>query len=108
MNDEIILILGMFAVTFGVRYPVLAFASRVSLPDIITRGLKFVPAAVLSAIIVPAILMPDGSAIQFSFSNSYLVAGIAAMVFSARTKNLLLTILFGMLFFLGHRLLFPV
>ena len=32
MINEAMMILGMFAVTFGVRYPVLAFASRISLP----------------------------------------------------------------------------
>ena len=107
MINEAMMILGMFAVTFGVRYPVLAFASRISLPNIITRGLKFVPAAVLSAIILPAILMPDGENINLSFSNSYLIAGIAAMFISARSKNLLLTIVLGMAIFLGIRLMLP-
>ena len=105
--NEILMILGMFAVTFGVRYPVLAFASRIQLPDLIERGLKFVPAAVLSAIILPALLFPDGKTFDFSLSNSYLIAGTAAVFISARTKNLLLTIVLGMAVFLGIRLLIP-
>lgn len=105
---EAALIMGMFLVTFGVRYPVLAFASRIAFPHIVTRGLKFVPAAVLSAIIVPALLFPNGSDLELDISNSYLFAGAAAVIISARTKNLLLTIVAGMAIFLGHRLLFPV
>jgi branched-subunit amino acid transport protein len=103
-NVEFPLILGMFLVTFGVRYPVLAFASRVELPDIILRSLKYIPAAVLSAIIAPAVFMPDGSSLDFSLGNSYLLAGAAAALISWRTKNLLLTILLGMAIFLGLRL----
>lgn len=105
---EALLILGMFAVTFGVRYPVLAFASRIPLPTIITVGLKFVPAAVLSAIIVPAALFPDGHTLELTYTNSYLIAGIAAVLISAKTKNLLVTIVAGMLIFFGHRIIFPV
>lgn len=97
---EIQLIAGMFAVTFGVRYLVLALASRIRLPDIIARGLKFVPAAVLSAIIFPAVLIPGGEQIEFSTTNAYLVAGTAAALVSLRTKNLLATILIGMALFL--------
>ena len=102
--DEALMILGMFAVTFGVRYPVLAFASRVTLPEIIARGLKFVPAAVLSAIIFPAVLMPGGGLPDVSFSNTYLIAGVTAALVSLRTKNLLATIVIGMLVFLGLRI----
>ncbi len=101
---EIALILGMFLVTFGVRYPVLAFASRVELPALVRRSLKYIPAAVLSAIIVPAVLIPDGVYLDASLNNSYLVAGLAAVAISWRTKNLLLTILLGMAIFLGLRL----
>ncbi len=100
---EALLIAGMFAVTFGVRYPVLAFTSRVRLPEIVLQGLKFVPGAVLSAIILPAIVMPDGHNADLSLSNSYLMAGIAAILISARTKNLMLTIILGMLIFISLR-----
>lgn len=101
--NEALMILGMFAVTFGVRYTVLAFASRAPLPDIIRRSLKFVPGAVLSAIVFPAVLMPQGGAPDLSLSNTYLLAGIAAALVSARTKNLLATILIGMTVFIGLR-----
>ena len=102
---EILMIVGMMAVTFGVRYPVLALVSRLSLPPAVLDALKFIPPAVLTAIVVPAVLMPEGL-LNVRFDNAYLVAGVAAAVISWRTKNLLLTIVLGMAIFLGWRWLF--
>jgi len=103
-RQELILIAGMMAVTFGVRYPVLAITGRISLPAPIVDALKFIPPAVLTAIIVPAVLMPGGE-IEIGFSNAYLVAGLVAAVVAWRRKNLLLTIVVGMGVFWGWRVL---
>ena len=99
-SSEIVLILGMAVVTFGVRYPVLALVSRFQLPVSILSALKFVPPAVLSAIILPEVLISDGS-FQLNIGNSELVASLAAALIAWRTKNLLMTIVLGMLVFLG-------
>ncbi len=94
--NEAVVIIGMALVTFGIRYPVLAWFGRISIPPLIRRGLEYVPLAVLSAIIVPAVLMPDPGQLFLSFSNDFLVASSVAVLISWRTKNLLLTILIGM------------
>ena len=94
--NEFLLILGMFVVTFGVRYPVLSYISRIQLPDIVTQALKYVPPAVLTAIIVPDILIPNGKSISIHLNNAPLFASIIAITVSWRTRNLLLTILTGM------------
>ena len=73
--NEVRLIVGMALVTFAVRYPVLVLVGKIPLPDRVFRALRYVPPAVLAAIIVPAVLMPDNKTIDFSPSNSYLVAG---------------------------------
>ncbi len=96
------MILGMALVTFGVRYPILALVSKIQLPESILSALKFVPPAVLSAIILPEVLISKGD-LQLNFGNSELVASLAAGLIAWRTKNLLLTIVFGMLVFLGWR-----
>ncbi len=101
--NEFILIAGMALVTFAVRYPVLVLVGKIPLPGRVFRALRYVPPAVLSAIIVPAVLMPDGATIDFSPTNSYLVAGIIAGLIAWRTKNLLLTIVIGMALFLLMR-----
>ncbi len=101
---EIALIAGMTAVTFGVRYATLAMVGRTPLPLTVERALKYVPVAVLTAIIVPATLMPTGD-IDVSFGNAYLVAGLVAVGVSWRTKNLLLTIITGMAAFFLMRMI---
>lgn len=90
------------AVTFGVRYGVLALVSKLSLPPAVLDALKFIPPAVLTAIVVPAVLMPAGQ-LDFHLDNAYLVAGVAAALISWRSKNLLLTIVLGMAIFLSWR-----
>jgi branched-subunit amino acid transport protein len=100
---EVILILGMMLVTFGVRYPVLAIVGKIDLPEGILRALRYVPPAVLTAITVPALLMPDEEHVLISYTNAYLIAGIVAVIVSWKTKSLVLTILIGMAVFLGWR-----
>lgn len=101
---EIVLIGGMMLVTFGVRYPVLALVGRLELPPRVLNALRFVPTAVLTAIIVPAMLAPDGK-VSLNFANAYLVAGLLAIGVSWYTKNLLWTIVLGMAAFLLWRVI---
>ncbi|MBN1120587.1 MAG: AzlD domain-containing protein [Anaerolineae bacterium] len=103
MTREVIMILGMMLVTFGVRYPVLALVGKIDLPEGVFRALRYVPPAVLTAITVPALFMPDGEHVFISHTNAYLVAGIVAVIVSWKTKSLVLTILIGMAVFLGWR-----
>ncbi|MDH3942782.1 MAG: AzlD domain-containing protein [Anaerolineae bacterium] len=93
--NEIVLILGMAAVTFGVRYPVLSLTSRIRLPGLIQRALRFVPAAVLSAIIFPAALIQENQ-LDLHFDNARLYASLITAIIAWRTRNLLLTIVSGM------------
>ncbi|GIK75143.1 MAG: hypothetical protein BroJett021_41310 [Chloroflexota bacterium] len=101
-TSEILLVAGMALVTFLVRYPVLALVSRITLPQVMLDGMKFIPPAVLAAIIAPAMFMPDG-ALDLHPSNAYLVAGIAAGLIAWRARNLLTTIVLGMTIFLFWR-----
>jgi branched-subunit amino acid transport protein len=94
--NEALFIAGMALVTFAVRYPVLALVGKVPLPDPVLRALKYVPPAVLTAIIVPAMVFtPDGS-LDLRLTNAYLVAGVVSAIIAWRSKNLLLTIILGM------------
>jgi len=100
--DELLVILGMMIVTFGVRYPVLVLAGRINMRPRFIQALGFVPVAVLSAITLPMMLAPDKS-LFISVDNDYLVAGVAAIVFVAFTRHLLLTIVLGMALFMALR-----
>ncbi|SIS94451.1 AzlD domain-containing protein [Neptunomonas antarctica] len=100
--NEALLIFGMFIVTFGVRYVLFAMAGRVHFPAWLSTGLGFVPPAVLTAIIVPAVLMPQGS-LWISPANPWLLAALVAVIVALVRKDLLTTIVIGMLAFIIFR-----
>jgi branched-subunit amino acid transport protein len=82
-------------VTFAIRLSFIALLGRVELPVVLTRALRFVPPAVLSAIIFPELLVRDG-ALDLRPGNVRLIAGVIAAVVAWRTRNVLLTIAVGM------------
>lgn len=82
--------------TFGIRLSFIYLLSRVEVPDLIIRALRFVPAALLSALVVPDLFMPGGH-LDLGFGNHRWLAGLVAIVVAWRTRNMLLTILAGML-----------
>jgi branched-subunit amino acid transport protein len=93
-----LIILGMFAVTFGVRFVLFARADKVVMPAFIEKALKFVPVAVLTAIITPMVLMPNKH-LDFSLSNPWLLGALAAFIVGIWRQQQLLTILVGVLIF---------
>lgn len=95
---EVWLIAGMAAVTFGVRYPVLALLGRIELPEALKRALRYVPVAVLCALSAPMILLPNGEWFLSPF-NPAVGGAIVAAVVAWRTRHLLLTIVAGMTVF---------
>ncbi len=90
----IILLAGLL--TFGIRLSFIALFGRWQPPDLFLRALRFVPPAVLSAIILPEMLLQNGQ-ISLSPANPRLLAGVLAILVAWRTRNIFLTILAGML-----------
>ncbi len=82
-------------VTFGIRFSFIYLQGRVAMPDWFQRGLRFVPVAVLSAIILPE-LATHGGGVDLSLQNPQLLAGAAAVLVAWRTRNMLLTIVAGL------------
>ena len=97
-------VLGGTIVTYLERYPMLALAGRMRLPSPVARALKYVPPAVLAAIIVPDVLLRNG-ALSLSYTNAQLVATLVGGVVIWLTHNLLLTIVTGMVTLLLWRML---
>ena len=94
--ETVYLIAGMFLVTFSIRYGLLPLSGRIRFTPGIQRALNYVPPAVLTAIIVPAALMPDGHTLQLTPANPYLVGAIGTTLIGWLGKNLLITIIGGM------------
>ena len=101
--QEWLLVAGMAAATFATRYPIIALAGRSNFPKSWLTILGYIPPAVLAALVAPAILLPGGSP-DFTLSNEYLLAGLAAAIVAWRTQNLLSTIALGMALFLLLRM----
>ncbi|MEX2160608.1 MAG: AzlD domain-containing protein [Anaerolineales bacterium] len=100
--NEFLLIAGMAAATMATRIPLLLWLSRRKLPAGMFHALKYVPAAVLSAIIFPAVLLRSGE-LALGIDNAALAASFIAALVSWRTRSLLLTILTGIAAFLLWR-----
>ncbi len=91
--------------TFLTRLSFIVLLGRLNTPPWFTRLLRFVPPAVLSAIIFRDVLLPAG-VLALSSSNLKLIAALIATVVAWRTKNTLLTIAIGMAALLVLTLLF--
>jgi branched-subunit amino acid transport protein len=89
------LILAMTAVTFMTRFLPLAILSRVRLPAWLTRWLELIPAAVIAAMLAPAVFF-NGDKLDLSAGNPSFWAAIPAALVAWRTRSLILTILTGM------------
>jgi branched-subunit amino acid transport protein len=94
MNIWVVMLIGGL-LTFGMRLSFIYLFGRFEIPDMVRRALRFVPPAVLSAIILPQLVMPSGSW-DVSLANHRLLAGVVAVLVAWRTRNTLLTILAGM------------
>lgn len=81
--------------TYAIRLSFILFFSKMNIPSLLQRAFRFVPVAVLSAIIFPALFLPKG-VLALSFSNTRLLAGILAVGVAWRTKNVLVTLVVGM------------
>jgi branched-subunit amino acid transport protein len=104
-GNEWLMILGMTAVTFGIRYFLFGLADRIRMPSVIEDSLQYIPPAVLIAITMPAIFLPRGEW-DIAFSNAYLAAAIITAAAGVITRNLLATIAIGLLSFFVYQAMF--
>lgn len=102
------MIAGMALVTFGIRYIMFPISGRFQFPELFKRGLRYVPPAVLTAIIVPSVLMPTGETLNLTLSNPYLIGALAACIIGGLFKNLLLTIVVSIVVFMGFQWTFAM
>ncbi len=97
-------ILGMMLVTYLPRLlPVWLLATR-KLPEVLITWLRYVPAAVLSALLLPALLV-DGGKLNLAWSNLYLLAFIPTMLVAWKTRSMFGAVVVGMVFVALARLM---
>lgn len=86
---------GMGLLTYALRLSFIELWGRLTLPPGVQRSLRFVPPAVLAALLVPEVLLRNGS-LDLSLHNLRLPAVLIAALVAWRTRNTLLTIAVGM------------
>lgn len=96
MSVFLLLILGLALTSFIPRASFILLFARWPVPTPVRRALRYVPAAVFSAILVPQLVLTAGS-MHIGLDNPRLLAGILAGAIAWRTRNTLLTIVAGML-----------
>jgi branched-subunit amino acid transport protein len=97
MTIWVVMVLGGLA-TFAIRATFILLVGQREIPDLLRRALRYIPPAVLTAIILPELLLPAGE-LNLSLANPNLLAGMAAALVAWRTRSVLLTILVGMVVF---------
>jgi branched-subunit amino acid transport protein len=89
--DKLLIFLGMGLVTYLTRYTMIAALGR-EMPPGMHRWLRYVPPAVLAALIAPAVLAPQG---QLEVGVPFWSVLVSVPV-AWRTRSIFLTILAGM------------
>jgi branched-subunit amino acid transport protein len=99
------LILALAVGTFAWRFVPFALLARVELPDWAKEWLRLVPGAVLAASLAQTLLVQD-KRLDLSWANVEIWAALPAFLVAWRTRNMMLTMLSGMLSYaLLHHLL---
>ncbi len=97
MEQDLVLgtIVGMALVTYIPRLLPVIFLSSKRLPRFLETWLSYIPAAVLAALVAPTLLV-DQERINLASSNVFLWAAIPTALVAWKTRNLFLSVIFGM------------
>ncbi|GLO23900.1 AzlD domain-containing protein [Pseudomonas putida] len=81
--------------TFVIRLSFIELHSVLRIPPLFRRALAYVPASVLAALVLPAVVFPDRHA-EFDWMNPQIPAAALAALVAWRTRSTLLTLVVGM------------
>jgi branched-subunit amino acid transport protein len=95
MNIWLVMLLGGL-ITFAIRFSLIYLFGRLHIPETMRQALRYVPPAVLSALIFPELFFHEGM-LDLSLDNTPLLAGLVAILVAWISRNTLITILAGML-----------
>ncbi|NIE74386.1 AzlD domain-containing protein [Pantoea sp. Ap-967] len=81
--------------TFAIRLSFIEFYGALRIPPLLRRALVYVPASVLAALVLPAVMFQSGQA-AIDWSNPQIPAAVVAGLVAWRTRSTLLTLAVGM------------
>ncbi len=88
-------IIGMAFVTYLPRLLPAWFLQGRHIPPFIAAWLRYVPVAVLAALLIPSLLVADGK-FNLAWNNLYLWAALPAALVALKTRSMFATVLAGM------------
>ncbi|OQY04327.1 MAG: AzlD protein [Desulfobacteraceae bacterium 4572_123] len=94
-NEYILMVIGMGLVTFIPRWAPFFFLSNRKLPEWLVEWLDLIPAAILSALLLPA-LITTGDPRRLMLMQPELLAAIPTFIFALKTRSLGGTVVVGM------------
>jgi branched-subunit amino acid transport protein len=86
-------------ITYAIRLSFILILERIRIPEWFSRGLRYVPPAVLSALLVPALADLNGQ-VDLTWHNPQILAGILAILVAWRTRNVVYTLIAGLVSYL--------
>lgn len=98
MAEYLLLVVGMGLVTYLPRWLPLDFLSRRSLPEWLVQWLELIPAAILSALLLPELIL-EGTPRQIDLLRPELWVAFPTVAFAWWTRSLGGTVVVGMLLF---------
>ncbi|WP_028620270.1 AzlD domain-containing protein [Pseudomonas sp. Ant30-3] len=90
--------------TFVMRLSFVELYGRWRMPESLSRALVYVPASVLAALVLPAVVYPGGQS-GFVFDNPQIPAAIIAAWVAWKTRSTVLTLVAGMAALWGIKLM---
>lgn len=103
MRTEVVITIAAMAVaTFFTRFASPAMLGGSGISPRLNRFLKYVPTAILTALIAPTLFAPQGF-IELSAGNSYLIAGMVAALLAYFRQPPIVTMGGGMVTMLAIR-----
>ena len=91
-----IVIIAVGALNFLSRLSFIALFARLRMPSLVGRALRYVPAAMLTAIVVPAVVLPGPGEVDAALADARLAAALVATLVAWRTRSTTATITAGM------------
>src|SRR5881396_1891653 len=91
-----LLVFAVGAITYTARVSFIAFFARREMPPLLAHALRHVPAAMLTAIVVPAIVLAPAGTLAVTLGNHKLLAAIVADAAAWHWRSPLLTMCVGM------------
>ena len=91
-----LLIFAVGAVTYAARLSFIALFARREMPALLAEALKHVPAAMVTAIVVPPVVFIPAGVLRLDIENPKLIAALVAGAVAWWSKSAVATIVAGM------------